>query len=245
MTLIGIIVFIIILVVVILWIVKGGFKGKGTSTPSTMDSSGQEYGTAMETVYDENLQAEMANLKEADPGFSESVFKDKAQTIFLKIQQAWTQKKWELARPYETDTIFNRHQSQMDEYITGHKRNVLEDIIIGGIDIVKVQRDQYYDNIIVRIKAQMLDYDIDETTKQVISGDNKTPRSFSEYWTFTRKAGVKSKGPEGVASDKCPNCGAPLNINQSGQCEYCGSIVTKGDFDWVLSSIVQDEEYQG
>ena len=43
----------------------------------------------------------------------------------------------------------------------------------------------------------------------------------------------------------CPNCGAPLTINQAGVCEYCDTKITLGQFDWVLSRIEQDETYRG
>ena len=35
----------------------------------------------------------------------------------------------------------------------------------------------------------------------------------------------------------CPNCGAPTEITSSGQCPYCGSVVTNGEHDWVLTDI--------
>ena len=31
----------------------------------------------------------------------------------------------------------------------------------------------------------------------------------------------------------------------AGQCGYCSSRVTTGDFDWVLSRIEQDDSYTG
>jgi hypothetical protein len=34
-------------------------------------------------------------------------------------------------------------------------------------------------------------------------------------------------------------------VNQAGICEYCGNKVVTGDFDWVLATIEQDEEYRG
>jgi hypothetical protein len=43
----------------------------------------------------------------------------------------------------------------------------------------------------------------------------------------------------------CPNCGAPLEINQVGECRYCNAAVTSGRFDWVLSRIEQEDEYAG
>ena len=38
-----------------------------------------------------------------------------------------------------------------------------------------------------------------------------------------------------VFSSNCPNCGAPLEISSSGVCEYCGSVVTTGQYSWVLT----------
>jgi hypothetical protein len=31
----------------------------------------------------------------------------------------------------------------------------------------------------------------------------------------------------------------------AGACEYCGAHLTRGEFDWVLSKIEQDEAYTG
>ena len=53
-----------------------------------------------------------------------------------------------------------------------------------------------------------------------------------------RKAGVKTKeGTADTNTTNCPNCGAPTKITSSGKCEYCGSIITTGEHDWVLSGL--------
>ena len=33
----------------------------------------------------------------------------------------------------------------------------------------------------------------------------------------------------------CPNCGAPTEVTSAGQCEFCKSIITSGDYGWVLN----------
>ena len=35
----------------------------------------------------------------------------------------------------------------------------------------------------------------------------------------------------------CPNCGAPVAINKSAQCEYCGQVLEISTYDWVLSAV--------
>jgi predicted lipid-binding transport protein (Tim44 family) len=41
----------------------------------------------------------------------------------------------------------------------------------------------------VKFYANLLDYTIDETTGQVVSGSKTEPVKFEEYWTFTRPVG--------------------------------------------------------
>ena len=56
--------------------------------------------------------------------------------------------------------------------------------------------------------------------------------------TFIRKTGVKTKpGMEPFNITNCPNCGAEAKITSAGQCEYCGSVITTGEFNWVLSDL--------
>ena len=56
-------------------------------------------------------------------------------------------------------------------------------------------------------------------------------------WTMIRKKGMTSQKAGEKTTMNCPNCGAALDVNHSAECEYCGSIITNGDYDWVLSSI--------
>ena len=35
----------------------------------------------------------------------------------------------------------------------------------------------------------------------------------------------------------CPTCGAPLNINHSGRCPYCDSVLSSSEYTWALSSV--------
>jgi len=44
----------------------------------------------------------------------------------------------------------------------------------------------------VKFLASLLDYTVDETNNQVISGSSMDPVKFLEYWTFQRKTGERS-----------------------------------------------------
>jgi len=187
------------------------------------------------------VDAGLAGLKESDPNFSEKEFLDKVQTAFYVNQKAWTERNIEIARGYLSDGIYNRFKMQVDELVRNRQVNVLEKIVIGGIKLVEVKQEAGFDSIKVRIRASMADYTIEEETKKIVDG-SKEPHGFTEYWTFLRKAGEKTperKG-EGYKSNSCPGCGAPLQIGQSGNCDFCGASVSSSLFDWVLDTITQE-----
>jgi predicted lipid-binding transport protein (Tim44 family) len=41
----------------------------------------------------------------------------------------------------------------------------------------------------VKLYANLLDYNVDEQTGQLLSGSRTEPVKFNEYWTFTRPVG--------------------------------------------------------
>ena len=70
---------------------------------------------------------------------------------------------------------------------------------------------------------------------------DRTVRPFTEDWTFQRSVGVATTEKPGTLENTCPSCGAPVALNQIGECRYCKAAVTSGKFDWVVSRIEQDE----
>ncbi len=200
-----------------------------------------EIGTDWPTIYQPDLPAKRQRFLALNPGFSWTQMQDRVQHIFLEIQAAWTDLKWERARPFVTDSLFQMQMYWISEYKRQHLRNVLKDVRIEKIDPVKVALDAFHDALTFRIYAGMIDYTADEQGK-VVSGNKNYQRRFSEYWTFIRRRGTKTSD-KGNAN--CPNCGAALKVNMAGVCEYCQGKITNGDFDWVLSRIEQDESYGG
>jgi predicted lipid-binding transport protein (Tim44 family) len=202
---------------------------------------GPGYAPPPPTVDQGAVNAGLAKLNEADPDFSEKEFLDKVQTAFYINQKAWTERNLEIARGYLSDGLYNRFKMQIDELIRNRRINVLENIVIGGVKIVEVKQEAGFDSIRVRIRASMTDYTIDEQSKSIVQG-SKEPYGFTEYWSFIRRIGERTPGRkgEGYKSNSCPGCGAPLQISQSGNCDFCGAQVSSSLFDWVLDTITQE-----
>jgi len=167
-----------------------------------------------------------------------------ASVYFKEIYKAWSDLKWEKVRHLISDRLYDSYNFWILMYKSQGMRNRLENISIHRIDMARVDVDKYYESFTVRIFASCLDY-VETTNGQLKGGSKKEARHYSEYWTFMRRTGVEK--PETQFSlGNCPNCGAPADkMGQAGVCEYCNSKITTGDFSWVLTRIVQDEEYVG
>jgi predicted lipid-binding transport protein (Tim44 family) len=179
-------------------------------------------------------------IKAADPGFNEEQFLDRCQLAFRQVQQAWIDRNADEGRAYMSTGLYTTWSMQIQQMIAAHKHDVMEDLFVEHMSIVSATHDTNFDTITVRVDASCKDYEVDDNSGKVVFGDNKHDKPFTEMWTFQRSAGAKTLVSGGVTDKKCPNCGAPLSINQNGSCTYCNAPVTSGKFDWVLSHIEQN-----
>jgi DNA-directed RNA polymerase subunit RPC12/RpoP len=210
--------------------------------PPALTSNVQEVGSNWPTIFHPALNARWVELAREDPAVTQQALDARLRLIYDELNAAWSRRDLGGARPYVSDGLFDYLKYWVTAYERQGVRNVLEGMRIVEWKTVKVLRDRYYDSLTVRLWGSGRDYTVRQTTGDVVSGDPKRDRFYSEYWTLIRGAGVKG-APRGDKS--CPNCGAPLDVNMAGQCEHCGAKITSGEFDWVLSKIEQDDSYTG
>lgn len=214
------------------------------SVPQVSRSAGGDEGSVrVPTVYAPDLSAGLRALKARHPEFSGTAFAHRVEHVYLHLQGAWSAGRWQDARPYVTDRMYQTNRFWVEKYTRNKLRNQLDAVEMGKLEIVKVDVDAWYEAITVRLWGSMVDTVVDADGK-VVGGNPKVARRFSEYWTFLRAAG-EATAPRGGA-DQCPSCGAPLDrVSQAGVCGYCDAKITSGRFDWVLARIDQPEAYGG
>jgi hypothetical protein len=223
------------------WMVTSFVNREREARGPLLTSDVAESGTELSTIVDRGAQARFGELQQKDPALSWQALQGRIGLIFSELQVAWSSRDPLRIRPYVSDNLFQSMYYWIDLYTQAHCRNVNENAAIMRIDLANVLADAHFDAITLRVFASGLDYTISDDGK-LLSGNRHRPRTYSEYWTVIRgtdRRGAPRQDPN------CPNCGAPLRIGMSGQCEYCRVKVTSGDFDWVLSRIEQDESYGG
>lgn len=221
--------FVIIVIIIILVIVF--IKKKGGGMPE-MPAQQEAAAAVKDPAY---LRQALAELRERDPDFSEDLFISRINNMFIQLQEAWQAKDWKKVRPFESDELFNQHARQLQELIDSHTTNVVDDI-----GILRTEISDYHDNgatesLDVYMRCRYKDYIVDDNTGEVVEGDPDR-EYFMEYeLVMSRKKGVTTRLAQNTVVSTCPNCGANVSINASGECEYCNSVVSNGDFDWVLT----------
>ncbi len=196
----------LIIILIILAIVFFVIKRFRARKAMEMSSAGTAYAPssypysepAPDTYYDEPssrdgvIAQSLRHIGEMDPAFNAASFKEAAEDSFFKIQSAWTKRDLSNIRSLLTPQMFNTFQDEVNRYIADRQFNRLENIAVRQVDIVDAVQDQGEEYITVKFLASLLDYVVDETTGQTVSGSTSEPVKFLEYWTFTRKVGQRN-----------------------------------------------------
>ncbi|KKR06055.1 MAG: hypothetical protein UT34_C0001G0095 [candidate division WS6 bacterium GW2011_GWF2_39_15] len=233
------VIIIIIIVIVILASRRKGGSGPGgptvSDTPITPDHS---------SMQSEQVNDGLKALKKTDPQFDEQKFKTYSKKVFMSVQEGWTNRDQAVCRPFMSEEVYQSHQMQIENMKKNKTINVLENIVVGSTNIVRVDMGEEYHKIAVKIRASMKDYKVKEgAPEKIIEGTKEQTPPFTEYWVFIRRSTLKTKLKSGLFDRKCPNCGAPIEVSVSGICKYCDANVVNGDYDWVLSEIIQKSEW--
>ena len=183
------------------------------------------------------LPMTIEDLKKQDPAFSEEKMKEKIGNLYVRMQECWQNKTWEEMRTSMDDAIFNQFNAQLNGLIKAGKTNYVDDIAVLGVDLTGFGQDDKHDIVTALVRTRIKDYTVDDATGAVVSG-SKTAEKFMTYeWTMIRTKGAKSFEQTADAAKNCPNCGAPLDLNATARCQYCGAVIQSADFDWVIKTI--------
>lgn len=228
---IGIIEIAIILFVIVFIVLVVLGKAKGSKT------SANNRPVNIPVQRPQNLVNDVAGLKQRDPGFNESKFLGDVANLYIRLQDAWTARDLTPVRTHLTEELYAKSDRQIQGYIQRGQTNHVERVSVLSTNIVGCTKDAKNDIITVELVTRITDYITDDKTGDVIRGDRNKELFMTYRWTFIRTLGKLTAEDKDVDDKHCPNCGAPLDLNRSAVCDYCGSVCTSGDYDWVVSDI--------
>lgn len=91
--------------------------------------------------------------------------------------------------------------------------------------------------LVARLNTRIVDYTLDDKTGNLVSGSKNKEKFMVYEWDLVRTTGTKTEKDKPMQTVNCPNCGAPVEINASAKCPYCGSVITLEEHGFALNAI--------
>lgn len=154
--------------------------------------------------------------------FNNTVFNN-----YKQIQEAWTIFDLDTIRNLVSDEIYNMYSMQLDTLKIKSQKNIMSDITYIDNYITDINVDNNIETIETILKVSCYDYLVDDKDN-VIRGNKNIKLHYTYKLTFTRKIAKTNL-------KYCPNCGAELNINSSGVCNYCNSTIINNENNWIMT----------
>ena len=129
----------------------------------------------------------------------------------------------------------------MDNQIQRKKQqgqtNYIERIAVLSVELRGWCQEGGNDVLVARLNTRIVDYTLDDKTGKLISGSRDKEKFMVYEWDLVRTTGTKTEKDKPMQTVNCPNCGAPVEINASAKCPYCGSVITLEEHDFALNAI--------
>lgn len=151
-----------------------------------------------------------------------------AFNIYKQIQFAWMNFDEETIRKCTTDEMYNMYLMQLDTLKVKNQKNIMYDIKYLNSNIKESYEENGQETIVMNMNVSCYDFIIDTKTNKVVRGNASKLNVYSYELTFVRTKENKS-------IDICPRCGAPVEGNNSGVCEYCKSTLISNNYTLVMS----------
>ncbi len=181
----------------------------------------------------------MDEYTKLDPNFDASELCSHVANLYVQMQDAWGAKNLEILRPYLADAFYNQMNRQLDEFRKTNRTDHTERIAVLNVILKGFRRANGMDYVIAGLTSRITSYVTDDLTGKVISG-SKERELFMEYeLELSRKSGILTEHDHDqiIKSETCPNCGAPIDVNATAKCPYCGSIIRSKNITWAVCNM--------
>ena len=180
----------------------------------------------------------MSGYLKLDPDFSAAGVQEHMANLYVQMQDCWHNKNIEPVRPWLTDAFYNQMEGLLAPMRSKRETDYIERIAVLEASLKGYYQAGGMDFLVAAIRTRITVYTLDDRTGRVVSG-SKDREKFMEYeWELTRRSGERTdRARGGVKAVYCPHCGAPLDINASARCSYCGGTVIASSKNWAVCRI--------
>ena len=175
----------------------------------------------------------MDELLKIEPSFNKEMFITKVNNIFIMLHTSIMTNNLNRVRHFISNDLESKYETILEDLNNRKLRQMYDEL---NVKSTQIQNIEIVDNKIiinVLLISRYMDYLVNKDTGEFVSGINDRRIEKNNYLVFEKIIGNNYNG----VIRKCPNCGASIDVNNSGQCKYCHSIFDTENHDWILTSI--------
>ncbi|MFL5318296.1 MAG: TIM44-like domain-containing protein [Myxococcaceae bacterium] len=183
----------------------------------------------------------LLEMREADPAFNIQVLEDRSSLVFWKWVDALSMAEPGRLSKLASSDFTTALAREVEDIKKTHRRRVFVECAVGGVNTRLVRRgadgmDQAHVEIRWSSKMGLIGLAEKPST-------NLPMLPQRSIFIFVRKGTAKTNAATGMATNRCPNCAAPLTDTVSPTCDFCGAQLQDGEKDWVLKSALSYEAW--
>lgn len=175
----------------------------------------------------------LEELVKKDKTFTESGFIAKVDNTFIMLLTSIMTDNMTRIKHKIDSALYDRYFNYVSELNKKNQRQMYDELNVKSTEIINVEEDDNNYTITVKLISRYMDYIIDKTNLNIISGNNKSRVEKENILIFKKSKDAKKES----TAKKCPGCGANIDTNNNGICNYCGTSYDTDSYDWILAQI--------
>ena len=179
----------------------------------------------------------MDELMRLDKKFNQEMFISKANNIFVMLHTAIMLDDIDMVSHFISDEVRQKYQQELIGLKQKNLKKMYDELNVKTTSIKNISINGEIATIDVEIISRYMEYLIHKETGEFVRGNNKSRVEKTNNLIFRKNI---TSNYEGVLR-KCPACGASIDINANGKCNYCKTIFNAEDHDWILISMETTE----
>ena len=177
----------------------------------------------------------MNDLLKIDDTFNESMFISKVNNIMVMLHTSIMLNDLDRVRHFISDDLEKKFEDKLNMLNKKNETQMYDEFNVKSSNINDIIIKDNIVEIDVNVILRYMDYIVNKETGDFIRGNNKSRVEKSYLLKFVRIISKKYNG----RTFECTNCGATLNINNTGVCPYCRKVFKAEDYDYILTDIIE------
>nr|MBP3681599.1 TIM44-like domain-containing protein [Clostridia bacterium] len=175
----------------------------------------------------------LEKLVAEDKDFAEAKFRAKVDNMFIQTYTGVMKQDLSKVEHFLSKEMFEKYSKKVENLKSKNQLQIYDELNVSDTNIINIEELEDRFVIKVSLLTKYLDYILTKDTKKYVSGDRDVRVEKRVRITLSKIKNAKSM----EEARKCDGCGANMDLNKTGVCEYCGTVFELKNYDWVIENI--------